>query len=104
MWSAVQAVIESVLENATCDGLHSYRKKALLLPSSFFLRPLSKVKNLLFPKISSQNICLMTRMNEWLSCVENLIPSFATSIINVLIVFTLEGCAVPKMDCSKGMS
>lgn len=37
----------------------------------------------------------MTRMNEWLSCMENLIPSFATSIINVLVVFTLQGYAVP---------
>lgn len=98
MCSALQAVIEAVLEDATCDGLHSYGKRAQSLPSSFSLRQLSEVKSLLFPKISQQNIYLITRMNEWLSCMENLIPSFATSIINVLIVFTLQGYAVPEMD------
>lgn len=104
MCSAVRAVVESALANATCDGLHSYAQRAQSLPSSFSLRQLSKVKSLLFPKISKQNIYLMTCMNEWLSCMENLIPSFATSNINVLIVFTLQGYAVSEMDCSKQMS
>lgn len=104
MCSAVRAVVESALENATCDSLHSYAQRAQSLPSSFSLRQLSKVKSLLFPKISKQNIYLMTCMNEWLSCMENLIPSFATSNINVLIVFTLQGYAVSEMDCSKQMS
>lgn len=76
MCSAVRAVIDSALENATCNGLHSYAKWAQSLPSSFSPRQLSKVKSLLFPKISKQNIYLMTCMNEWLSCMEKPDPQF----------------------------
>lgn len=63
-------------------------------PHHFLLRQSSKVKSLFFPKISSQNpfnIYLMTCMNEKASCMENLVISFATGIITVLIVFALQG-------------
>lgn len=63
-------------------------------PHHFLLRQFSKVKSLFLPKISRQslfNIYLMTCMNEKASCMENLVISFATSIITVLIVFALQG-------------
>lgn len=74
-------------------------------PHHSLLRQSSKVKSLLFPKIPSQNlfnIYLMTCMNEKASCMESLVINFAPNIINVLIVFTLQG-QMSKLAWSKWM-
>lgn len=95
----VKTVITQELQNTAYDTFAqapcplTLMHRAQFLPSSFSLRQSSKVKCLFFPKISSRNlfnIYLMTCMNERVSCMENLIITFASSTISVSIVFTLQ--------------